>query len=202
MKNSVSKNNYKKFIKSMVFSDFLGIMVWMSLTTFSLNSRNLVGVNNIPVLELIMALTAIIGVKIAHSKFTNMKIAQVLTILVQTIFLAVLMFVLVVKSDLLLAGYAMYSIIIVNTITKRITTESFRRYEQVTFNTEISSKFLTGIRNRTATFSLIGAAIGSIIAVIFITFMKISLIDFTICMIIFNILQNGYDYALWFKYLK
>jgi len=202
MKSNVSKNNYKKYTKKMIYSDVMGIMVWMALTTFSLTSRSSLGVDNIPVLELIMAVVAILGVKSAHTKYNNIKVSQALNVIVETIFLVALTYILVFKDDLALAGFAIYAVIIVDSITRRITGEAFRKYEQIKFNTKGSARFLAVIRNRCDTYSLIGSAMGSIIAVIFITVLHTPLVTFALYMVVLNIIQNGYDYYLWFKYLK
>jgi len=202
MKSNISIENYISFVKKMVWSDFMGITVWMALTTFSLVSRTEIGVNNIPILELIMAILAIIGVKVAHMKFNNIKISQLLTIVIETIFLFGLIYILIFKNDLILAGYAIYSIILINQITGRVADEAFRSYEQKMFKTSGKARFLKVMRNRNKTYILVGSAIGSIIAVTFITIMKVELSSFALCIIILNVFQNGYDYYLWNKYLR
>ena len=45
---------YIRYSRHKLVSDFLGVVVWTALTTFMLVAKNAVGVNNIPIFEVLI----------------------------------------------------------------------------------------------------------------------------------------------------
>ena len=48
----------------------------------------------------------------------------------------------------------------------------------------------------------IAGVIGSMVAILFVTVFKVDIYTFAIMMLIINVIQNGYDYYKWIKYLR
>ncbi len=198
----MKRTKYVKWSKAMIISDLLGTTTWMSLTTFMVLAKNAMGVSIIPIFELLIFMTALIGIKIAHSKWVTLKGGQLASITQETIFLIALYISLIYTNNLAIAGYIVYGVIIGSSVIHKITGETSRTYEQKEFSTYSGNKALKLIRKASDLTRTIGGAIGSSIAVISISVLHINIITFTMTMLILNVIQNMYDYYLWNKYLK
>jgi len=200
----MNRIKYASFLKIEAVLVSMSTAIWMSLTSFSIMSKSSVGIENIPVFELIMSLTALLGVKLAHSKINNVSLSIIFDIIIESMFLILLLIVLLIcdKNVMVYSGFLIYFVIIVNMITRSMRNEAMRSYEQRNFSKAGSAKFLKLLRNRTNSYNIIGGAVGSIIAVIMLTIFKVNIIEFATYIITCNILLNMYDYHVWFIYLK
>jgi len=198
----MKRTNYIKWSRAMILSDLLGTTTWMSLTTFMIMAKNAMGNTSIPIFEMIIFLTALVGIKVAHTKWVTLRGGQLASITQETIFLIALYISLIITKDLAIAGYIVYGVIIGSAVIRKITGETSRAYEQKEFNTDSSNKALKLIRKAADLTTTIGGAIGSSIAVVAISVLHIDIIQFTMVMLILNVIQNMYDYYLWFKYLR
>jgi len=198
----MKRTNYIKWSRAMILSDLLGTTTWMALTTFMIMAKNAMGNDVIPIFEMLIFITALVGIKVAHTNWVTLKGGQLASITQETIFLIALYISLIYTSDLATAGYIVYGVIIGSAIIRKITGETSRAYEQKEFNTDSGNKALKLIRKAADLTITIGGAIGSGIAVVSISVLHIDIIQFTMVMLILNVIQNMYDYYLWFKYLR
>jgi len=191
---------YLSYKNKSVISTFFGSIVWTSLSTFILLAKNSIGETNIPVFELIIFISALIGVKIAH---TNIKYSKTIVydIFIETIFL-IAIYISLYNSSLYYAGVSVYIVIIINGMSKTINSESARRYEDNILNKYKHKIILSKLRKKIQSYNTIAGMIGTSIAAICITILHIDIILFTKVMLILNIIQNLLDYYLWYKYLK
>lgn len=191
---------YCTYNRKVLLSNFLGCITWTSLSTFMLVSKNEIGINNIPIFETLIFIMGIVGVKLAHNNISSYKLNIFINILLETIFLIVL-YITLLDNNLSMAGVAVYSIIIINGITRTMEIESARRYEDKHLKSTYSKKFLNIMRTRSRYIDLIGGTVGASIALVALTYFKVNLIDFTMVMLVLNVMQNIYDYFIWQKYL-
>jgi len=198
----MKRSNYIRWSKKMILSDLLGTITWVSLGTFMLMAKNAIGSTEIPIFELFIFLTSLVGIKIAHSAYATLKGGQLASIIQETIFLIVLYISLIYTNNLAIAGYIVYGVIIGSAVINKITAETSRAYEQKEFNTDSGNKALKLIRKKSSLTTTIGATIGSIISVVFISVFHVGIIQFTMVMLVLNVIQNMYDHYLWMRYLN
>jgi len=195
------KSKYIKWTKKMVVADMLGLITWMALSTFMVMSKNAIGTTNIPIFEMLIFMTGIIGVTLAHKKCMTIKGSVLVRNIQETIFLIALFYILITTGDLALAGYSVYGVIITSSIVNVITDETIRSYEDVTFKSYSSAKFLKILRKKNEYLKIIAGAIGSTVSVIFITVAGTDIITYTLYVLILNVAQNVYEFYIWKKYL-
>jgi len=198
----MKRTNYIKWSRAMIISDLLGTTTWMALTTFMIMAKNAIGNDVIPIFEVIIFMMALVGIKLAHSNWVSLKGGQLASITQESIFLVALYVGLIYTDDLAIAGYIVYGVIIGSALIKEIGKETSRAYEQKEFRSYSGNKALRLIRKASGLTITIGGAIGSGVAVVAISILHINIVSFTMVMLILNILQNVYDYYLWFKYLR
>ncbi len=196
------RKTYVAWSKRKIISDTMGVMTWMSLTTFMILAKNALGVEVIPIFEVVIFISLLIGIMLAHSKMATISGSLILLLLQETVFLIVLTVILVTTKNLTLAGYAVYMVMIVNALILKILNETTRTYEQRVFKTAAANGVLKIIRKRGDLMRTIGGAIGSAVAVIMISIIKTDIIVFTLIMLVLNIAQNIYDYYIWNKYIR
>lgn len=190
---------YIEYKSKELLSHFFGVVTWMSLTTFMLVAKNAIGVNYIPIFEFMIFVSGIIGIKIAYGKFLDYTKMKFLNISIETIFLLVL-YVVLISNNLRMAGLVVYSVIIINAISNRLERVSARDLEDYKIN-KAGKRLLRKIRKKEELIFSIGGALGSGIALVCLTYFKIDLILFTKMMLILNVVQNIWDYYIWYKYL-
>ena len=195
------KSNYIKWTKKMVVADMLGLITWMSLSAFMVMSKNAIGSTNIPIFEMLIFTTGIVGVSLAHKRCMTIKGSVLVRNIQETIFLIALFYILITTGDLALAGYSVYGVIITSSIVNMIADETIRSYEDTVFKSYSSIKFLKILRKRNKYLKLIAGAIGTSISVIFLTVAGVDIITFTLYVLILNVAQNVYEFYIWKKYL-
>ena len=192
---------YLRYTKAELVSMFLGILTWTSLSTFMLIAKNAIGINNIPIFETLIFLAGIIAIRVSYSKKNwDYGLVVVINITIETIFLISLMY-LLYFGTLAEAGIAVYSIIIINVITNKLKGVAGRDIEDIQLTSLHYKSYLRKIRKLSDNLVYIAGAIGTSIALIFITYIKMDIITFTKIMIVLNVIQNIYDYHIWYKYL-
>jgi len=194
------KSQYVKWSKKMIVANMLGLTTWMSLSAFMLMSKNAIGLNNIPIFEMLILVAGIVGVSLAHEKYMTIKYGVLARNIQETIFLISLFYILITTGDLSVAGYSVYGVIISSSIVNMITDETIRSYEDAAFKSYSSRKFLKILRKRNKLLKLLAGAIGTSVSVIFLTIAGVDIITFTLCMLILNVAQNVYEFIIWKKY--
>ena len=196
------KTKYIAWSRAMILSNILSIITWTSLTSFMLMAKNSIGIEVIPIFEMLIFTVALVGIKVAHSKWVSLK-GGLLSVMVQeSIFLIALYITLLSTNNLAYAGYIVYGVIMGSAVLHKISDETRRSYEQAVFNTPGSNKVLKHLRKVGDLTTTIGGAIGTGVAVVCISILHINIINFTLVMLILNIVQNLYEYYLWFKYIR
>jgi len=132
----------------------------------------------------------------------SIKTVVGINILLETVFLICLYYILLTSDNLTIAGVAVYGVIIFNAFTGPMENETMRHFEDKKLKHSLYKKHFRKLRKQYHLVGTIGAVIGSSIGLLFLTYFKVDLIEFTLIMLILNILTNVYDYYLWHKYLK
>jgi len=167
-----------------------------------LMAKNSIGIEVIPTFEMLIFTVALVGIKVAHSKWVSLK-GGLLSVMVQeSIFLIALYITLLSTNNLAYAGYIVYGVIMGSAVLHKISDETRRSYEQAVFNTPGSNKVLKHLRKVGDLTTTIGGAIGTGVAVVCISILHINIINFTLVMLILNIVQNLYEYYLCVKYIR
>jgi len=192
---------YLRYIKAELLSMFLGIMTWSALSTFMLIAKNAIGVDNIPIFETLIFVAGIVGIRISYSrKNWDYSILVVISISIVTIFLIALLY-LLYFGTLAEAGIAIYAIIIANAVINTLKNVASRDIEDMELTSVHYKGYLRKIRKSADNLAHIAGAIGTGIALVIITYLKMDIITFTKIMIVLNVIQNIYDYHIWYKYL-
>jgi len=192
---------YLKYLKAELLSMFLGILTWTSLSTFMLIAKNAIGVNNIPIFETLIFIAGIIAIRISYSrKNWNYSLIVFIDIIIKTMFLISLLY-LLYFGTVAEAGLAVYTIIIINAVTNKLKGVASRDIEDIQLTSLHYKSYLRKIRKLSDNLVYIAGAIGTGIALVFITYIKMDIITFTKIMIVLNVIQNIYDYHIWYKYL-
>lgn len=195
------KSNYIKWLRLMIIVDTSGMILWISLASFIILTKNAIGINNIPIFEMLVFLTGLIGVYLAHHKISTLKGSIFYQNTTEIVFNIAVLSILISTGDLTVSGWFIYCIIISNEIAHQITSESIRSYEDNYINTASGKRLLKKLRKRRETSLVVGGAVGSVLGVIALTWLKIDIIDYAIVILSLNIMQNTYSHLLWVKYL-
>ncbi len=196
------KSKYMRYSEKSILSSFLGYITWMSLSAFMVNAKNEIGIDSIPIFEMLIFVSGILGVKIAYSKIDiSIKTLVFINIISESVFLVSLYY-LLLTSTMSNAGVSVYMIIILNAFVGLIISEKMRSEEDIVLTHTLYKGILKTIRKKNDNSRLIGGTIGTSIAVILLTYYEVELVSFTLVMLVLNIIQNIYDYYIWNVHLK
>jgi len=198
----MNPKQYLEYQKYLIPNTILGMITWMSLSTFMLVAKNAIGTNNIPIFETIIFISALIGSSIAAKRYMSYKISILSNILVEMIFLASLYYVLIYYNNLAIAGVVVYCVIIVNGILDTIVHEEARNIEDEFLKHSLYKKVLRKYRKYYRDVRLYGGVIGTSISLIALTYYQVDLLTFTKVMLILNVIETLYSFYLWNKYLR
>ncbi len=193
---------YLKYLKKSLLSTFIGHIVWISLSTYVVINKSAIGIDNIPIFEVILFLTGLVSSRIATMNIFSFKTAMYSSVAVETIFLLILSIAIYHNGISIMSGVILYLLIItLNGFISPIESESRRVLEDKKLKKDSEKNYLRIIRGYERNWRMIGASIGSILSLIFLSYLEISLEIFTLAMLSLNILQNMYDLKLINKYL-
>lgn len=193
---------YLKYLKKSLLSTFVGHIVWISLSTYVVINKSTIGIDNIPIFEVILFLAGLISSRIATMNIFSFKIAMYSSALVETLFLLILSIAIYYNGVSIMSGVILYLLIIaMNGFISPIESESRRILEDKKLKKDSEKNYLRIIRGYERNWRMIGASIGSILSLIFLSYLEIRLEIFTLAMLGLNILQNMYDLKLINKYL-
>lgn len=193
---------YLKYLKKSLLSTFIGHIVWVSLSTYVVINKSTIGIDNIPIFEVILFLTGLASSRIATMNIFSFKTAMYLLVFMETLFLLMLLTAIYYNGVSVISGIVLYLLIIsVNGFLGPIESESRRVLEDKKLKKDSEKNYLRIIRGYERNWRMIGASIGSIISLIFLSYLEIRLEVFTLAMLSLNILQNMYDLKLINKYL-
>jgi hypothetical protein len=165
-------------------------------------AKGKIGVTNIPIFETTIFFLSIIGIRLAFNTNIKLKTVIFIDITIESIFLVSLYIVLSISNDLAKAGLVVYGVIIAKAIIDEIILEVKRSYEDNNMTTASNLKMIKKLRKLKRTYSLIAGGLGSIISLIFLTYIKMNLHTFVIIMLSLNVAQNIYDYYILHRYLR
>ena len=194
------KSRYLSFLKYDIVSSFLGTLVWTSLATFTITVKGLLDVEVITVLESLIFISTIVGVYLAYNSSCTLRRLVLLEIVLETIFLIFILILIVLKSNYI--SVAIYFVIILGRFIMPLLRERHRMYQDKDMKKSSEKVFLSKLRKKTSYLENIAGVIGSIVAILFVTVFKVDIYTFAIMMLIINVIQNGYDYYKWIKYLR
>lgn len=193
---------YLEYQKRIVITaSLVGCTCWMSLSTFFVMAKSNIGIENIPIFELIIFVASMAGSRIAYTNVLSFSKAVKLDLFIESIFLIVIYIALLKYHSLMYAGLAIYGVIIINSFLRLIKQERARNYEDKFLKKDTHKKFLKTIRSKDRTYDIIGGLLGTSIALVSLNYFKVDLIDFAIIMLILNVIQNVYEYYITYKYL-
>lgn len=193
---------YLAYIKKSLLSTFVGHIVWVSLSTYMVINKGVIGIDNIPIFEVILFLAGLASSRIATMNIFSFKTAIYSMVFLETIFLMALFIAIHYNGISVSSGIILYLLIIaVNGFVGPIEGEAKRVLEDKKLKKDSEKNYLRLIRGYERNWKMIGASIGSIISLIFLTYLQVSLDVFALVMLSLNIIQNMYDLNLINKYL-
>ena len=194
--------NFIKYKFYSINNIMLGMITWASLGTFMIVSKTSIGTTNIPIFEVLIFISGLVGVRIAHTYAIRLQYSILLEIITETVILIALFTVLLSNpNDLALAGVLVYIAVILRVSMSTIVDESTRRYEDAHITTKGGKWALQKIRRKTDTTVVVGGGIGASISLICLTYFGMDIVTFTLVMLVLNTLVNIIDYYLLYKYL-
>lgn len=193
---------YLKYLKRSLLSVFVGHIVWVSLSTYMIINKSSIGIDIIPVFEVVLFITGLASSRIATMNIFSFKTAMYSLVIMETLFLIILFIAIYYNGISITSGIVLYMlIIIVNGFISPIENEARRILEDKKLKKDSEKNYLRLIRGYERNWKMIGASIGSIASLIFLSYLQMSLEMFTLIMLSLNILQNMYDLNLINKYL-
>ena len=198
----MTNKKYLRYSRNAILSTFIGTMTWVSLATFMLVAKNEIGIKNIPIFEVMVFVSSLISTRYVYDLAFKIKNTVLLNVTIETVFLIGLYYMLLNNTGLAAAGVAVYMVIISNAFTSPMMNESKRHFEDQSLTNHMYKRYIRKLRKKSHLMTTIGATIGSLIGLLFISYYKVDLKEFTMIMLILNVLQNLWDYYLWWKYLK
>lgn len=182
------------------YATAFGCMVWTALASFTLISRSNMGADIVSIMEALVYLVGVIGIKIAFSKIGELKHYIFLDVVIESIFLLALYIAIIYDKSY--TGYIIYAVIIINAFSRPIVNEKMRMFEDKKLIHSLYKNVLSKIRKQSNYSELVGGISGAIISVFAISMFKIDIYTFAMYVLIINIIQNGLDYYMWHKYVK
>ena len=193
---------YLKYLKRSLLSVFVGHIVWVSLSTYMIINKSSIGLDNIPVFEVVLFIAGLASSRIATMNIFSFKTAMYSLVIMETLFLIVLFMAIYYNGISITSGIVLYLLrIVVNGFIGPIENESRRILEDKKLKKDSEKNYLRLIRGYERNWKMIGASIGSIVSLVFLSYLQVSLEIFTLVMLSLNILQNMYDLNLINKYL-
>ena len=197
----ITKEAYIRYVKASMFSSFIGCVVWVSLGTFMLMAKNSIGINNIPIFEAVVFISHLLGIVYVYRTQHNLKDVILLSLIVETLFL-ISIYIALIYYNIAFAGVAVYMVIMVNAYTNLLTRETKRTTEDKVLKSQTSKRLLRILRKKLIVIESVAGAIGTLIALIVITYYNVDILIFTKIILLLNVLSNLYDYYVWNKYLN
>lgn len=194
------KANYIRYQRYELISTFLGVMVWVSLGTFSIIAKGLLAIDIITFMEATIFIVSILGTHMAFRNCGNYKFYILYNIIIETLFLATIIYLVYIDSKFI--GISIYLVIILGRMVQPIINEKARTIEDTLFKKNSEKRLLSGLRKKDGYITNIAGTLGSLIAIFFISILNIDIYTFAAYMLCLNILQNMFDYYKWWIYLR
>lgn len=196
----MKKVNYIRYQKYELISTFLGVMVWVSLGTFSIITKGLLDIDIITFMEATIFIVSILGTHMAFRNCGDYKFYILYNIIIETLFLATILYLVYIDSKFI--GISIYLVIILGRMVQPIINEKARTIEDTLFKKNSEKRLLSGLRKKDGYITNIAGTLGSLIAIFFISILNIDIYTFAIYMLCLNIIQNMFDYYKWWIYLR
>lgn len=196
----MKKTNYIRYQRYELISTFLGVMVWVSLGTFSIIAKGLLEINMITFMEATIFIVSILGTHMAFRNCGDYKFYILYNIIIETLFLIAILYLVYINSKFI--GISIYLVIILGRMVQPIINEKGRNIEDTLFKKNSEKRLLSGLRKKDGYITNIAGTLGSLIAIFFISILNIDIYTFAVYMLCLNILQNMFDYYKWWIYLR
>ena len=132
---------YLKYLKKSLLSTFVGHIVWISLSTYVVINKSTIGIDNIPIFEVILFLTGLASSRIATMNIFSFKTAMYSSVAVETMFLLILSIAIYYNGISIMSGVILYLLIItLNGFINPIESESRRVLEDKKLKKDSESK--------------------------------------------------------------
>ena len=196
----MKKTKYIKYQRYELISIFLSVSVWVSLGTFCIVTKSNLSLDLITYMEAAIFITAILGIHIAFKKVGSYSLFILLNVITETMFLICILILTYYKSEYI--ALSIYAIIILSRLINPVVSEKARNIEDLHFKKNSEKQILANLRMKDGYIDNIAGVLGSLIAILAISILKIDIYTFAIYMLIINIIQNIFDYYKWFVFLK
>ena len=134
------KANYIRYQRYELISTFLGVMVWVSLGTFSIIAKGLLAIDIITFMEATIFIVSILGTHMAFRNCGNYKFYILYNILIETLFLATIIYLVYIDSKFI--GISIYLVIILGRMVQPIINEKARTIEDTLFKKNSEKRLL------------------------------------------------------------
>jgi len=184
-----------------VISLGVGMMTWASLSAFTIMSKNAIGMNSIPIFEALIFISGVAGLRFAFREGISIRIITIVDIAVDTVFLSSVLWA-VISNDIANAGVAIYAVIMFKAFSTVMEDEAIRHYEDFQLSHRLFKVKLKETRKLYDNAKLYSGLIGAGMSALCISYYHVDIITFAKVMLSLSLLQNGYDYYIWNKYLR
>lgn len=196
----MTTKNYITYRRYDVIAYFLSVVIWTSLTSFTILAKNNLGIDTITIMESLLFIVSIIGVRIGFRSCISYKQIMLIDITIESIFLILILYLIHIHSNNI--GLGIYFAMAVNHMVRPAIREKERTYDDVHLKHSRYKKILKSIREYESYITSVGGVIGTSIALITLNVFKIDIYIFATMILCINIIQNLYDYYKWNKFLR
>lgn len=195
-------NGFLRWDRKLVYINAISASIWISLASFSILAKGSLGQEMLPVMESLIYIIGILGIKLAYASCKNYSFYVLIETIIDSLFLSALLYILYTTENLNHIGYLIYTIIILSIFTRPILKEKKRQYEDRILSHSRYKNILEKNRKNMQYLELVGGASGAIVSVIILSGLKIDIILFAKAIITLDIITNISIYYYWNKYLR
>jgi len=142
----------------------------------------------------------LISLKVVYSlKSINYSLIVLIRLATELVFI---IFMLYNFRDMKIAGVSIYAIIMLKGVIGHFENESRQHIEHMVLTHVRYKSYLKEIRKFTSNIQIISGAIGSSLALIALTYLKVNLYTYTQIMLMLNVASIIYDIYVWNKFLR
>jgi len=188
--------------RKLVYINAISAFIWISLASFSILAKSSLGQEMLPVMESLIYIIGILGIKLAYGSCKNYSFYVLIETIIDTLFLSVLLYILYTTENMNHLGYLIYTIIILSIFTRPVLREKKRQYEDRVLSHSRYKNILEKNRKNMQYLELVGGAFGAVLSVMILSGFKIDIILFAKIIIVLDIIINISIYYYWNKYLR
>lgn len=196
----MTTKNYITYRRYDIVAYFLSVMIWTSLTSFTILSKNTLGIDTITIMESLLFVVSIVGVRIGFRSCITYSQIMLIDIILETIFLILTIYLIHIHSNNIALG--IYFAMAMNYMIRPAIREKERSYDDTYLKHKRYKDILKRIREYESYITSVAGVTGTSIALVVLNVCKVDIYLFATIMLVVNIIQNLYDYYKWNKYLR